>query len=269
MNSFPRRYRDKEQSDSPVDVVTSAPTFKSDDVNKPISVKTAVKPLSAATPATSATRAAKKIDMGAALNYGKAGDLGINSPTHRNTHNADLFGNEPVTAKPSASKSGKDIIEDIFNSAASTDPIDDFDPRAGEAVTSDFGDFTSAFGANPKAATPVAAPVASEFADFSAFTQSQPIPVSFTSPPVAAPSLFAVSAVPAAPSPPLDNFLFSSQPEPTQSTNNLIGGADLFGNSVITSAFTSPPAGGNKDLLSDFGDLTLNPVQGESTSSST
>lgn len=254
--NFPfRRYRDKEQSDSPVNVVTSAPTFKSDDVNKSISVKTSVKPLSAA---TSATRAAKKIDMGAALNYGKASDLGINSPTHRNTHNENLFGDEPVVFKASASKGNNDIIEDIFSSAASSDPIDDFNPRAGEPAAPDFGDFTSAFGST--AAPVTVAPVASEFADFSsAFTaQSAAIPTPFTSQPVA-PSLF-----PAAPSPPLDNFLFSAtQPAPTQSTNTLIGGADLFGNSVITSAFTSPTTGGNKDLLSDFGDLTLNPIQGE------
>ena len=227
-------------------------------------MKTAVKPLAAA---TSATRAAKKIDMGAALNYGKASDLGINSPTHRNTHNADLFGDEPVASKASASKNSNDIIEDIFSSAASSDPIDDFDPRSGE-VTADFGDFNSAFGSNAAPTkAPAAAPVVSEFADFSsAFTQSTAIPTSFTSPPVATPSLFPTqsAAVPAAPSPPLDNFLFSSQTATTQSTSNLIKGADLFGNSVITSAFTSPPSsGGNKDLLSDFGDLTLNPIQGK------
>lgn len=252
-----RRYRDKEQSDSPVNVVTSAPTFKSDEVNKPISVKTTVKPLSAA---TSATRAAKKIDMGAALNYGKASDLGINSPTHRNTHNESLFSDEPVASKTPASKSNNDIIEDIFSSAASTDPIDDFDPRAGEMSAPDFGDFTSAFGSSTDPAkTPAAAPAVSEFADFSsAFSaQSTAIPTAFTSQPVAAPF-----QTPAAPSPPLDNFIFTPQPAPTQSTNSLIGGADLFGNSVITSAFTSP-SGGNKDLLSDFGDLTLSPIQGK------
>lgn len=235
-----RRYRDKEQSHSPENVVTSAPTFKSDDVKKPISVKTTVKPLSATT-ATSASRAAKKIDMGAALNYGKSSDLGINSPTHRNTHNEDLFGDEPVAPKASSSRSNNDIIEDIFSSAASADPLDDFDPRANESA-GDFGDFSSAFGKSeapsivPAAAAPV---VATEFADFSSAFTSQ----STTAPP------------------PVDNFLFET-PAPTQSSNSLLGGADLFGNNVITSAFTSPTSG-NKDLLSDFGDLTLNPIQGE------
>jgi clathrin interactor 1 len=238
-----RRYRDNERT-SP-DVVTSAPTFKADDNKKPISVKaTTAKPLSTV---SSGVRGAKKIDMGAAFNYGKPGDLGINSPTHRNTHNEDLFGSSPV--KSTAAMSKNDIIEDIFSSstvASSSDPTDDFDPRAGEKQA-DFGDFASAFGSSnaPSIVPAVAAtprPPSGEFADFSAF-----------------------SAQPVATQPPLpdDNFLFNATPAPTQSNNSsLLGNADLFGNSVITSAFTSP-VGGNKDLLSDFGDLTLNSVQGE------
>lgn len=179
--------------------------------------------------------------MGAALNYGKASDLGINSPTHRNTHNEDLFGDEPVTVKKS---SNNDIIEDIFSSAAaSADPIDDFDPRSEEPVAADFGDFASAFGASQASAS-APAPPATEFADFS--------------------SAFATQSAAAAP-PPLDNFLFGAQPVPTKSPSNLLDGADLFGNSVITSAFTSPAVGASsgKDLLSDFGDLSLNPIQGK------
>jgi hypothetical protein len=175
--------------------------------------------------------------MGAAFNYGKSNDLGINSPTHRNSHNEDLFGDEPVTVKTTSVKSSNDIIEDIFSSAAtSSAPIDDFDPRADEPAAADFGDFASAFGASQF--TPVAAaPVTNEFADFSSFA-STPAPAAF------APVSFA---------------------EPPQSTNNLLSSADLFGNNVIASAFTSPTAASNKkDLLSDFGDLTLNPIQGES-----
>lgn len=238
--TFFRRYRDKERSKSPDTVVTSAPTFKSDEVKKTINVKASVKPVTAA---PSASRAPKKIDMGAALNYGKAGELGINSPTHRNTHNEDLFGDEPVI-RTSTVRSSNDIIEDIFSSASSAAPIDDFDPRAEE--TADFGDFASAFGGSLKPAAPAAAPVSNEFADFSS---------AFSAP------------VAAAPVPVVDNFLFASSPVPQQSASSLLGSADLFGNSVITSAFTSPTAGGSssggKDLLSDFGDLTLNPIQGE------
>lgn len=249
LTSYFRRYRDKERSSSPNEkVVTSAPTFKTtDDIkNKPISVKP-VKPLSAS---VAASRAPKKIDMGAAFGYGKSGDLGINSPTHRSTHSENLFGDEPaIVTQPIGSKSNNDIIEDIFSSAAApSNAIDDFDPRAGE-VTADFGDFASAFGGSeapaktPAFVNPPVEPAGSEFADFSAAFSSQ------TSAPAAAANLD-------------DNFLFNPQPVPTQSSNSLLGSADLFGNSVITNAFTSPPAG-NKDLLSDFGDLTLNPIQGE------
>lgn len=207
-----------------------------------------MKPLTAAAPATStasAIRGAKKIDMGAALNYGKSSDLGINSPTHRNTHSEDLFGDEPVVTKVPASRSNNDIIEDIFSSAGSSAPVDDFDPRA-EEPAGDFGDFAAAFGSSDAPSTaPIVTPVATEFADFSSAFSSASKPV-----------------FPSAALPPVDNFLFSAQPAPTQSSNSLLGSADLFGNSVITSAFTSP-TGGNKDLLSDFGDLNLNPIQGE------
>lgn len=212
--------------------MTSPPTFKSDEIKKPISVKAVTaKPSIAAAPP--AVRGAKKINMGAALNYGKAGELGINSPTHRNTHNEDLFGEAP--------KASSAIIEDIFSSAAASNTLDDFDPRAEESA-GDFGDFSSAFGGSQAPVfekLPAAAPVP-EFADFT-------------------------SAFSAAP-PPVDNFLFADSPAPTQSPTSLLGSADLFGNSVITNAFTSPAVGGvsNKDLLSDFGDLTLNPIQGES-----
>lgn len=233
--------------------MTAAPTFKTtDDIrNKPISVKP-VKPLSAS--ATS-SRAPKKIDMGAAFTYGKSSDLGINSPTHRSTHSENLFGDEPaIVTQPIGSKSNNDIIEDIFSSAAAaSNPIDDFDPRAGEAAA-DFGDFASAFGGSeapvktPAFVSAPVAPATNEFADFSsAFSAQTTVPAA-----AAAASLD-------------DNFLFNPQPVPAQSSNSLLGSADLFGNSVITNAFTSPPAAGNKDLLSDFGDLTLNPIQGEQT----
>jgi hypothetical protein len=115
-----RRYRDKERSRTPTDgnVVTTGPTFKSDD-KKSISVKApAVKPVAT----IPAPKIVKKIDMGAASNYGKS-SLGINSPTHRNTHNEDLFGSINVEV------SSKNVIEDIFNEA------NDFNPRADEILT--------------------------------------------------------------------------------------------------------------------------------------
>lgn len=199
--------------------------------------------------------------MGAASNYGKNSDLGINSPTHRNTHNEDLFGTSDVSTTKT-----KSIIEDIFN-----DANDDFDPRAEEPapskISADFGDFESAFGNQPHApiitsTTVTAKPVVdSDFADFSsAFDASQASKQSTT--------IAAASSIPLD----NDNFLFSSNPQPqiatimpqTSSTNNNLLSADLFGNSVLTSAFTASQASSNKDLLSDFGDLTLNPsTQGE------
>lgn len=238
--NFFRRYRDKERSLTPESVVNSAPSFKSDESKKTINIKATVKPISAAT----VSRAPKKIDMGAALNYGKANELGINSPTHRNTHNEDLFGDEPVVTKVTKVKTSNDIIEDIF--ASSVETSDDFDPRA-EDTTADFGDFASVFGGNKTVSTHVTVPESNEFADFSSAFSG------------ATPAFFA----PTQATPVVKNFLFNS---PTQSGSNLLGSADLFGNSVITSAFTSPSgftASSNKDLLSDFGDLTLNPNQGE------
>lgn len=268
-NKNAKRYRDKERSSSPTiaaatasttveNVVTIPPTFKADD-KKPISVKAPVSiTKTVGTTASSSARTTKKgINMGAASNYGKNSELGINSPTHRNTHNEDLFGTSD-TSNVSAKKTTSSIIEDIFNDAS-----DDFNPRAEEPtpkVSGDFGDFESAFGNESQApkltsstvvtAKPV---VDSDFADFSsAFDSSQ------------ASSSQQSTAIPLD----NDNFLFSSSPQPitttampqTSSTNNNLLSADLFGNSVLTSAFTASQASSNKDLLSDFGDLTLNPT---------
>jgi hypothetical protein len=248
-----RRYHDKERSNSPENVVTTAPssvssktTYKSDDNKKStINVKAPIKQ------STATTRTAKKIDMGAALNYGKSTDLGINSPTHRNTHNEDLFSPKPAVS--TAKISNNDIIEDIFSSASAASPplpstsdfADDFNPRA-EETNVDFGDFESAFGATQTQTTPAvsAAPVepSTEFADFSSAFLSQ------------------LSSSQGAPP---DNFVFVAQkPAPVKALPNLLESADLFGNSVITKAFASPTTG-SKDLLSDFGDLSLNSINGE------
>lgn len=233
---LPRRYRDKERSSSPStsdkNVVTSAPTFKADD-KKPISVKAAVKPVVAAAAASSVKQPSKKIDLGAASTYGKPADLGINSPTHRNTHSADLFGgDEPTTIKSSSD------IANIFDN-------DDFNPRAEEAVAApagEFGDFESAFG-NSKASVPAVPPQSNDFADFS--------------------SAFTPSSSSKTTSQPLDdNFLFNSPPPPVaavpivpiaKQSSDIT--ADLFGNNVITSAFASQSS--RNDLLDDFADLKI------------
>lgn len=123
----------------------------------------------------------KKIDMGAASSYGVRTDLGINSPTHRNTHaEEDLFTTDdaPVVVATPA-KPADDLLDDIFKTCAtvptnSTSQGDDdfFNPREDESQ--EFGDFASAFGNNSSAPVAVnnvnATTVAAnhdEFADFS------------------------------------------------------------------------------------------------------
>ncbi|KAG5674692.1 hypothetical protein PVAND_004644 [Polypedilum vanderplanki] len=265
-NRNAKRYRDKARSNSPSatsntqdnNVVTSAPTFKNDDKKIPISVKAPVTKSTISNAAALASRVTKRIDMGAATNYGK--DLGINSPTHRNTHSEDLFGSDN-TSSVVMTKSNTNNLDDIFE-----DSVDDFNPRAEEYTaapqTADFGDFESAFGSNSTSQKVVNAPtatikatpiVSNDFADFSS---------AFNSNSSSSQSTNIVSGLDGG-----DNFLFcsptTSNKQSTVNTNNNLLSADLFGNSVITSAFTNQSA--NKDLLSDFGDLTLNPTtpQGE------
>lgn len=88
--------------------------------------------------------------MGAATNFGRD-EMGINSPTHRNTHaEEDLFGGADVTSISNGNKT--DLLEDIFKTCNTTnEPIthpkaddDFFNPREEDAH--EFGDFASAFG---------------------------------------------------------------------------------------------------------------------------
>jgi hypothetical protein len=260
-----KRYSDRERTKTPDNVVTSAPTFKLDD-RKSINVKNTIKPVGTSSTATKST---KKIDLGAASNYGKPADFGINSPTHRNSHNEDLFSNDDEDIKK-PTKSTKTAIEDIFGSEETSNIIDnddDFNPRADEKDGGEFGDFESAFpsAGNVQSTSIKPAAPSSEFADFTAFSGTPAAPTQSSSD--------------------IDNFLFSSPPPtvatsatipkpqsttPISSTNFLDSGSDLFGNNVITSAFTSPPtsligssSNNSKDLLSDFDNLTLNPIQGK------
>lgn len=142
----------------------------------------------------------KKIDMGAASTFGRD-ELGINSPTHRNTHaEEDLFGTANVV---NVNANKVDLLDDLFKTCAtsSDSPVietasaihaddDFFNPRSDE--TNEFGDFASAFGGSAsatttaaavaKASTPASAAVIAslsldsasdskncDFADFSAF----------------------------------------------------------------------------------------------------
>lgn len=140
--------------------------------------------------------------MGAASNFGRD-EIGINSPTHRNTHaEEDLFSTNNILSANATNNKSDDLFEDIFKtcptpSSPTTETVantsnksddDFFNPRADEHQ--EFGDFASAFGGNAAAvAAAVAATTApahqsanaaettkSEFADFnSAFdTMQQP-----------------------------------------------------------------------------------------------
>lgn len=98
--------------------------------------------------------------MGAATNFGRD-ELGINSPTHRNTHaEEDLFATSNTTTVPTVNKA--DSLDDIFKTCSNTNIVDSnqsnkteedfFNPRDDESQ--EFGDFASAFGASEQTAQP-------------------------------------------------------------------------------------------------------------------
>lgn len=204
MNFFHRRYRDKEKSTRPTSPTTITATIQkssSDNVG-PINVSVNPKSISSTiittAPVKSTSKPPKKIDMGAASNYGREA-IGINSPTHRNTHNEEnLFGTTVPTS--SSNENQNDLLDDIFKTCPtpttpdiaqtiqSTNDDDFFNPRE-EERDQEFGDFASAFG-NPAAAqvaSPEPVDVISkiekkdEFADFGSAFSSTNITTSFTS----------------------------------------------------------------------------------------
>lgn len=198
----------------------------------------------------------KKIDLGAASNYGK--NIGINSPTHQNSHSEDLF--SPNNNTSAIKKQHNDLLEDIFSSAESPSTpsskggaiIDDFNPRAEEIQ--EFGDFASALNSNSSSSSGLTSSnkpdlIEDEFADFaSAFTGANP-PLSLSLNVENSTNLFGES-----------NIGGSSSAE--------TAGLDLFGGPSIHSimsggggASSIPISSGltTNDLLSDFGDLNLTP----------
>lgn len=205
--------------------------------------------------AKSAVKTSKKIDLGAAANFGRD-EIGINSPTHRHTHaEEDLFDSLPSTANKA-----DDLLDDIFKTCSSNDSVttatvvetsaddDFFNPRADE--TNEFGDFASAFGgaatiitSQPSAAQPVAAATnvpaslslsgASDskncdFADFSAFDGSE-----------------------------------STNTTTIQDSDNLLFSMNASNSNAQTTTLPTLPAASNSnqragDLLSDLDGLSLN-----------
>lgn len=168
-----RRYRDKEPTTAPVTTTPRATTpseVKKSTINvtvNPKSLSTNALPTSVPKPAIKVT---KKIDMGAATNFGRD-EIGINSPTHRNTHaEEDLFATSNIIETSTATSSNKtDLLDDIFKTCSTTsNPVSDkmlpqskndddfFNPREDESQ--EFGDFASAFGTSTQTTTtPIAA----------------------------------------------------------------------------------------------------------------
>ncbi|GAB0087537.1 Telomere length regulation protein TEL2 homolog [Sergentomyia squamirostris] len=180
----------------------------------------------------------KKIDMGAAANFGKNADLGINSPTHKSSHDEDLFSPNNNTA-PAKGGGGGDLLEDLFRTCPAKSPVpggdglsleDDFNPRADD--NQEFGDFASAFGgaeAKPQKKE-------DEFADFSgAFLGGNP-PVGSNA----------------------NSLLLTTTPLAAPSSSNNFGPSptiNMFGSTLPVQSPAAPPA---QDLLSDFSGLQIN-----------
>ncbi|XP_058454350.1 telomere length regulation protein TEL2 homolog [Malaya genurostris] len=242
------RYYDKERSKSPATRQSSSVSTHSAG-NSTVSTTTAaekkinlnIKSPSAAAAtvkanmaAAAATKGAKKINMGAASNYGKSTDLGINSPTHRNTHAEEVI--SPTNNNTASGKQSSAILEDLFSTCPAPPPVvtgaskpsdlDDFNPRADDSVNAagqEFGDFESAFGGAKK-------PVKSgdDFADFAAFS-SAPAPA------------------------PTNELFFGATAVNSAVPSTVPSGMDLFGNNPQQ----QHPAAVTNDILSDLSGLSL------------
>lgn len=207
---------------------------------------------------------AKKIDMGAAANFGKqsaVSNAGIHSPTHRDTPgesgNSDLIGYSPInnnlTQSSNTTNHNNNNVDDLFktcspksektlNSAAIVqDDFDDFNPRANEPASNEFGDFSAAFGSSGSTAVTAEIPLASlnvaggsdDFADFTAFQGS--VTTSNNTVGGLDSNLLATTATPAN-----DSFdLFSSVPAATSISSNSMGATTAT------------------DLLAGLGDLSI------------
>lgn len=236
------RYYDKERSKSPAtrqssSISTHSHASGSGEKKINLNIKTPAAGTAAVTKQPGgSSKVTKKIDMGAASGFGKSSgtvgssvnvptaDLGINSPTHRNTHAEEIL----VTHDSGA---GEDLFKTCpgppsVGSPGKLDELDDFNPRASDnpvgGATQEFGDFESAFGAPPAAASKPA----DDFADFAAFGST--------------------AAVPAPASAPSTDLFFGLSPNSGPSAANLFGG--------MPSATPVAPA---NDLLSDLSGLSL------------
>lgn len=241
---------------------------------KPSSINMNIRPKSALNntpssnvrqPAAKPVVGSKKIDMGAAANFGKMSPsaAGIHSPTHRDTPISggdDLIGSNGnegggvgsidnnnllgVQQKVISSNNNNNLLDDIFktcpapndktltSAAITSDDLDDFNPRAIESKQSqEFGDFTSAFdsGALPELPTTNTVGASDEFADFSSFQGSS------------ASSTHRV----------LDNSLLTAATPANESFDLFSGTSATSAESATTGASTTT------DLLAGLGDLSI------------
>ncbi|XP_068152007.1 clathrin interactor 1 isoform X2 [Drosophila tropicalis] len=176
-----RNYRYNDRA-SPAEVATES--SKPPNLNMNIRPKTVSSPVTKQTTA-SAKPSQKKIDLGAAANFGKApadSAAGIHSPTHRDTpsntssnNNNDLLDDLFKTCTPPPSQS-----QPLSQGANIVDDDDDFNPRASDAGGQEFGDFATAFGGGGSSSLPapptpelpstgILSTSNDEFADFAAF----------------------------------------------------------------------------------------------------
>lgn len=181
----------------------------------------------------SALNVTKKIDLGAAANFGKPSTLtGIHSPTHLESN-----------VKPTVTNNN--LIDDLFKTcpapkSGSHDDFSDFDPRADTIAASggggdDFGDFESVFATPKTLQQPQELPSfpqsdnSENFADFqSAFDSAHA--TSFTSSDSTAPH--------------------------SSNTFDLFGSTIPAGPAPVTSNIDNSS---NADLLSGLSDLTISP----------
>lgn len=200
--------------------------------------------------------------MGAATNFGKS-DLGINSPTHRNTHaEEDLFQSADDNNIMNNNIIRNDLLEDMFKTCTTPSPtsginnhyrlhqnIDnnhqsdtEFNPREDESQ--EFGDFESAFG-NASGIPAAAAPSTIKSSIILSETKNNDFDF--------AAAFGNNSAMPSLVSPTTNlsnsnNLLFSSSVSSVPMFGQAIPSTNLLANSQ-----QQPGA----DLLSDFGGLNL------------
>ena len=212
------KYRHSDQTfDEPsIEVKENTKTFS-------MALKTGTKSQDVSKPAT------KKIDLGAATNYGKPNKTvsGIHSPTHTETK----------------SNTNNNLMDDMFKTCSvkkqiETDDFVDFNPRATETKDfekdinsgDDFGDFESVFKLNPSSSN-VHEDSTENFADFQS---------AFDSIPSNSVDVFSDSA-----SIPLTDTI--------QHTNTF----DLLVSPLQVGPISTKGTPSNTDLLSELSDLTL------------